>query len=82
MAAAKTLATLLLAPATAPIAVPTFGQSAAHQAVSDSTAYRFVFLSLSLPDNPSPTDILKRNLKFDRFRMDVSDEEALKTVLA
>lgn len=82
LAVARTLVTLSLLAATVLIAVATFSQSVAQQAVSDSTAYRFIFLSLSLPDNPSPTDVRKRDLKFGRFRMDASDYEALKTALA
>jgi hypothetical protein len=62
--------------------LPSLGQSSiAPQAISDSTAYRFVLLSLCLPDSPTATDVLKRDLRFKRIPLSTPDKEALKALL-
>jgi hypothetical protein len=60
-----------------------FGQTkAATQQVSDSIAYRFILLSLSLPDNPSDRDLVKQDLRFRRLSLGDNDEQVLKALLA
>lgn len=60
-----------------------FGQqtTSAPQTVSDMTAYRFVLLSISLPQNPTATDTIKRDLRFMRIGLNASDEAALQALL-
>jgi hypothetical protein len=49
--------------------------------IPDLVAYRFVLLSLSLPDHPNRTDLLKRDLRLKRLGLAPNDESTLKLVL-
>jgi hypothetical protein len=50
--------------------------------IPDDVAYRFVLLSLIVPDNPTQLDLFKHNARLKRFPLDSINKERLEGLVA